>query len=102
MINSPNKSQDSHSIFLLEVKSSQVYKNKLGLIDKHSVGSDVERGGGLHVCVSFRHSVNFYDYAEERVLYKEFQCCKSLLPLLQSTPDLVLLLPEVIDTMSQW
>ena len=55
----PNKSQDSHSIFLLEVKSSQVYKNKLGLIDKHSVGSDVERGGGLYVCVSFRHSVTF-------------------------------------------
>ena len=78
------------------------YKNKLGLIDKHSVGSDVERGGGLHLCVSLWHSVNFYDYAEERVLYKEFQCCKSLLPLLQSTPDLVLLLPEVIDTMSQW
>ena len=62
----------------------------------------MERGGGLYVCVSFRHSVNFYDYAEERVLYKEFQCCKSLLPLLQSTPDLVLLLPEVIDTKSQW
>ena len=34
--------------------------------------------------------------------YKEFQCYKSLLPLLQSTPDLVLLLPEVIDTKSQW
>ena len=78
------------------------YKNKLGLIDKHSVGSDVERGGGLHLCVSFRHSVNFYDCAEKRVLYKELQSCKSPLPLLQSTPDLVLLLPEVIDTKSQW
>ena len=58
----------------------------------------MERGGGLYVC----DSVTFYDFAEERVLYKKFQCCKSLLPLLQSTPDLVLLLPEVIDTKSQW
>ena len=75
------------------------YKSKLGLVDKHSVSSDVERGGGLYVCVSFRDSVTFYDFAEERVLYKEFQCCKSLLPLLQSTTDLVLLLP---DTKSRW